>query len=30
MLDDVERFMFTLRFLGCSDGLDIKALIGAY
>jgi hypothetical protein len=27
MLDDVKRVMLTLRFLGCSDGLDIRALI---
>jgi hypothetical protein len=27
LLGDVERFMLTLRFLGCSDGLDIRALI---
>jgi hypothetical protein len=27
LFGDVERFMLTLRFLGCSDGLDIRALI---
>jgi hypothetical protein len=26
-LDDVERFMLTVRFLGCTEGLDIRALI---
>jgi hypothetical protein len=28
-LDEVERFMLTVRFLGCSDGLDMRALIQA-
>jgi hypothetical protein len=27
VLDDVERYMLILRFLGCSDGLDIRPLI---
>jgi hypothetical protein len=27
--DDVKRYMLVVRFLGCSEGLDIKALIEA-
>jgi hypothetical protein len=28
MLDDVERTMLTLSLLGCSEGLDIRAILG--
>jgi hypothetical protein len=28
ILGDVERFMLTVRFIGCVDGLDLEALMG--